>query len=79
MVLSRGIIGDTAGIPKVTCPMHKKSFSLKNGRGLGENIYSIQTFQVKVEGDDLLVQLPSEENLDLLHLCDTEVPCSCFA
>jgi nitrite reductase (NADH) large subunit len=78
MVLSRGIIGDTAGIPKVTCPMHKKSFSLKNGRGLGEDIYSIQTFQVKVEGDDLLVQLPSEENLDLLHLCDTEVPCSCF-
>lgn len=78
MVLSRGITGDTAGIPKITCPMHKKSFSLQDGRGLGDDIYSIQTFEVKVEGDDLLVKLPSEENLDRLHICDTREPCSCF-
>jgi nitrite reductase (NADH) large subunit len=79
MVLSRGITGDTAGIPKVTCPMHKKSFSLLDGRGLGDDIYSIQTFEVKVEGDDLLVKLPTEENLDRLHICDTGKPCACFA
>jgi nitrite reductase (NADH) large subunit len=78
MVLARGIVGDTAGIPKVTCPMHKKSYSLQDGRGLEDEIYSIQTFEVKVEGDDLLVQLPDEKNLDRLHICDTEAPCTCF-
>ena len=79
MVLSRGITGDTAGIPKVTCPMHKKSFSLQDGQGLSDDIYSIQTFEVKVEGDDLMVKLPAEENLDRLHICDTREPCTCFA
>lgn len=79
MVLSRGITGDIAGIPKVTCPMHKKSFSLEDGHGLGGEIFSIQTFEVKVIGDDLLVKLPSQENLDRLHSCHTEEPCNCFA
>lgn len=79
MVLSRGIIGDTAGIPKVTCPMHKKSFSLADGHGLNDDIYSIQTFAVRVEEDRLLVQLPTEDNLDRLHICHSQEPCACFA
>ncbi|MEZ4600805.1 MAG: nitrite reductase large subunit NirB [Syntrophotaleaceae bacterium] len=79
MVLSRGLLGDTAGIPQVTCPMHKKSFSLADGKGLTDEIYSIQTFEVKVEGDELLVKLPSQENLDRLHACNDEEPCTCFA
>jgi len=79
MVLSRGILGDTAGIPKVTCPMHKKSFSLENGQGLGGEIYSIQTFEVRLEGDDLLVKLPAQADLDRLHICETQEPCTCFA
>jgi nitrite reductase (NADH) large subunit len=79
MVLSRGLLGDTAGIPKVTCPMHKKSFSLQDGCGLNDEIYSIQTFKVKVEGDELLVKLPTQEDLDRLHACDPAEPCTCFA
>jgi nitrite reductase (NADH) large subunit len=79
MVLSRGLLGDTAGIPKVTCPMHKKSFSLQDGCGLNDEIYSIQTFKVKVEGDELLVHLPAQEDLDRLHACDPAEPCTCFA
>lgn len=79
MVLSRGIIGDTAGIPKLTCPMHKKSFSLVDGHGLNDDIYSIQTFAVRVAGDQLLVQLPTEDNLDRLHICHSQEPCTCFA
>jgi len=79
MVLSRGIIGDTAGIPKVTCPMHKKSFSLADGHGLNDDIYSIQTFAVRLDGDTLYVELPTEDNLDRLHICHSQAPCACFA
>jgi len=73
------LIGDIAGIPKVICPMHKKSFSLQDGKGINEEIYSIQTFKVKVDGDTLLVELPSLENLDRLHSCKPEESCTCFA
>ena len=31
MVLARGIIGDQQGVPKVACPLHKKTFSLESG------------------------------------------------
>ncbi len=79
MVLSRGLLGDIDGIPKVTCPMHKKSFSLEDGKGINEEIYSIQTFKVKVDDDTLLVELPTPENLDRLHSCNPEESCTCFA
>lgn len=57
-VLSRGILGDQRGEPKVACPMHKKTFSLKTGDCLTGESYSILTFPVKVDGDDVLVLLP---------------------
>jgi nitrite reductase (NADH) large subunit len=79
MVLSRGILGDAKGIPKVACPMHKKSFSLKDGKSMVDDIYSIQTFEVKIDGDSLMVKLPTSENLDRLHICDPEKSCNCFA
>ena len=41
MVLSRGIIGDAAGEPKVSCPFHKKNFSLKSGECLSGDAYKI--------------------------------------
>ena len=50
MVLSRGMIGDLDGIPKVACPMHKKTFSLENGENLNGDLPSIATYPVKVEG-----------------------------
>ncbi len=49
MVLSRGMIGDTDGIAKVACPMHKKTFSLETGENLNGDLPSIATFPVKVE------------------------------
>ena len=62
-VLSRGIIGDTHGIPKVACPVHKKTYSLIDGKGLNDPDYSIRTYPVKVEGDDVLLLLPPAEQL----------------
>lgn len=49
MVLSRGMIGDQGGIPKVACPMHKKTFSLETGENLNGNLEAIATYPVKVE------------------------------
>lgn len=72
-VLSRGIIGDAAGDPKVACPIHKKTFSLANGESLQGEEYRIRTFPVRVEGDDVLVELPPEEVLD--KLLATEIGC----
>lgn len=57
-VLSRGLIGDQQGEPKVACPLHKKTFSLKTGDCLSGEPYSIDTFPVKVDGDDVLLFLP---------------------
>lgn len=65
-VLSQGIIGDAAGVSKVACPLHKKQFALEDGHELGEGGLRIITFPVKVEGDDVLVELPSEPEVDAI-------------
>ncbi len=49
MALSRGMIGTTGDIPKVACPFHKKTFSLKTGSCLTGEDYEIKTYPVKVE------------------------------
>ncbi len=46
-VLSRGILGDAAGAPKVACPLHKKTFSLETGESLQGEEYHIRTFPVQ--------------------------------
>ncbi len=72
-VLSRGIIGDTNGQPKVACPLHKKTFSLQNGTCLSGDDYTIRTFPVKVDGDQVFLELPPTEVLD--NLLATEIGC----
>lgn len=49
MVLSRGMLGDDKGVPKIACPMHKKTFSLETGENLNGDIDAIATYPVKVE------------------------------
>ncbi len=49
LVLSRGIIGDHQGIPKVACPLHKKTYSLEDGACLSGEDYQLRTWPVKVE------------------------------
>ena len=73
-VLSRGMIGDAKGVPKVACPLHKKTFSLESGQSLSDPEYQIETFPVKVEGKDVFLELPSVEVLDERHA--TEIGCS---
>lgn len=55
MVLSRGMIGDDKGIPKVACPLHKKTFSLENGENLNGDIDAIATYPVKIEEENVYI------------------------
>ena len=48
MALSRGMIGSFSSEPKVACPFHKKTFSLKTGECLNAEECSIAVFPVKV-------------------------------
>jgi NAD(P)H-dependent nitrite reductase large subunit/NAD(P)H-dependent nitrite reductase small subunit len=69
-VLSRGILGDAAGEPKVACPLHKKTFSLASGESLQGEEYRIHTFDVRVERDMVQLHLPPEDALDQLLATD---------
>jgi nitrite reductase (NADH) large subunit len=66
MVLARGLIGDQAGQPKVACPQHKKTFSLKTGECLSGDQLKVRTFPVKIEGEDVYLELPSEAEIEKL-------------
>ena len=65
-VLSRGIIGTAGKEPKVACPLHKKPFSLTTGQCLSGEPYSLKVFPVKVEADEVYLELPPSEQLEAL-------------
>ena len=64
LVLSRGIIGTQNETPKVACPLHKKTFSLEDGNCLSGDDMTVHVFKVKIDGDDVLVNLPPQAMLD---------------
>jgi nitrite reductase (NADH) small subunit len=47
-VLSRGIVGDRNGIPKVASPIYKQNFSLLTGECLDDSTVKLLTFPVRV-------------------------------
>lgn len=49
MILSRGMIGSSGEEPKVACPYHKKTFSLKSGENLNDSLCALATYPTKVE------------------------------
>lgn len=50
MALSRGMTGSQGDEPKVACPFHKRTFSLKSGQCLNDDGYQINTFPINVDG-----------------------------
>ena len=65
-VLDHGIVGDdpSSGALYVSCPMHKRNFDLTTGACLNDGDYGVIAFDVKREGDDLLLLLPEPDALD---------------
>lgn len=70
-VLSRGIMGSVGEEPKIACPLHKKTFSLKSGESLQGEEYRIKTFRAKVEAGRVYVELPPPEALHPVMLGET--------
>ncbi len=66
MVLARGLLGDQKGVPKVACPQHKKTFSLKSGECMSGEALRIRTFPIKVENGGVFVELPSVHDVEKL-------------
>jgi NAD(P)H-dependent nitrite reductase small subunit len=65
-VLSRGIIGDENGTPKVACPLHKKTFSLEDGKCLSGDAGAVETFGVQVRDGWVFLELPPIEATQLV-------------
>jgi nitrite reductase (NADH) small subunit len=47
-VLSRGIVGDAGGVPKVASPAYKQAFDLRSGRCLDDPAVAIGVFATRV-------------------------------
>ena len=47
-VLSRGIVGDRAGIPKIVSPLYKHSFDLRTGQCMDDPEVSVQVYPARV-------------------------------
>jgi nitrite reductase (NADH) small subunit len=57
MALSRGMLGSAgeACEPKVACPFHKKTFSLRTGECLSGDECAIKTYPIKVENEQVFI------------------------
>jgi hypothetical protein len=69
----RDIVGSAGEVPKVACPLHKKPFSLETGECLSDEEFALKVFPVKVEHENVFIQLPPKEQLDALLA--TELHC----
>ncbi len=49
-VVSRGIVGDRGGVPKIASPIYKQSFDLRSGQCLDEPAVRIPVYLTRVHG-----------------------------
>ncbi len=56
-VLARGIVGDSKGIPKITSPVYKQGFDLRDGRCLDVPGVSVPVYPVRVRDGRVQVQV----------------------
>jgi nitrite reductase (NADH) small subunit len=54
-VLSRGIVGDRGGVPKIASPIYKQNFDLRTGQSLDDPKVRVPTYEVRIERGRILV------------------------
>lgn len=55
-VLSRGIVGDLGERLVVASPLYKQHFDLNSGQCLEEENVAVQVYEVRIEGDNILIK-----------------------
>jgi len=58
-VLSRGIVGDRGGVPKIASPIYKQSFDLRTGACLDDPSVQVPTHRARVRGGRVEVEITS--------------------
>jgi len=58
-VISRGIVGDNDGVPKIASPIFKQSFNLKTGQCLEKPEVTLPTYPVRISGGQVEVLIPT--------------------
>ncbi|AUX37952.1 nitrite reductase [Sorangium cellulosum] len=49
-VLSRGIVGDKGGVPKIASPIYKQSFDLRTGQCLDDPTVRVPVYPTRIRG-----------------------------
>ena len=57
-VLSRGIVGSRGDVPKVASPIYKQTFDLRTGACLDDPEVRIATYNVRVVGGRVQIEVP---------------------
>jgi nitrite reductase (NADH) large subunit len=63
VVLGRGLLGTQDDVPKVACPLHKRTFALPTGAGLSDPSLCLRTYPVERRGDAVWAKLPALDAL----------------
>lgn len=59
-VLSRGIVGDKGGVPKIASPIYKQNFDLRSGQCLDDPGVSIPVYPIRVRAGRVEIQAAAE-------------------
>ncbi|MFN3602044.1 MAG: nitrite reductase small subunit NirD [Dietzia sp.] len=54
-VMSRGLVGDRAGVPVAISPIGKQAYALEDGRGIDDESYGLSVFPARVVDGTVLV------------------------
>ena len=60
-VLSRGIVGDRAGVPTIASPLYKQRFDLRTGQCLDNEAVRVAVFRVRVRDGRVEIAAPLAE------------------
>ncbi|WP_437316576.1 nitrite reductase small subunit NirD [Sorangium sp. So ce385] len=59
-VLSRGIVGDKGGVPKIASPIYKQNFDLRTGQCLDDPTVRIPVYPTRIRNGRVEVHSPAQ-------------------